>query len=270
MNALDRNIQALMQEASRKAILPRYQKLRNDQIQEKAKPGEIEDVVTIADTEAELILAEALARLEPSLAIVGEEAAHADPTVLDKLTGSCWVVDPLDGTNNFAAGKPPFGILISRTEGGVPQSGWIYDCLSERFCAAHRGKGAYKNGERIVAQASGKIPPIAAISIVFMDLDRRERVRRHIAPHYTLVDTPRCAAEQYPRLALGQNDVSIFERTLPWDHSAGALWLNEAGGKVARPDGSPYRVDEHERTGMIAAASVPLWEEIANHYRNII
>jgi fructose-1,6-bisphosphatase/inositol monophosphatase family enzyme len=78
-----------------------------------------------------------------------------------------------------------------------------------------------------------------------------------------LVDIPRCAAEQYPRLVLGQNDVSIFERTLPWDHAAGVLFLNEAGGKAARPDGSPYRVDDYARPGMIGAATPALWEELA-------
>ena len=87
-------------------------------------------------------------------------------------------------------------------------------------------------------------------------------MKAHIAPHYRVVDIPRCAAEQYPRLVLGENDVSIFERTLPWDHAAGVLFVNEAGGKAARPDGSPYRVDE-DRTGLIGAASPALWEELA-------
>ena len=96
-----------------------------------------------------------------------------------------------------------------------------------------------------------------------MDPARREAVKQHIAPHYTLVDIPRCAAEQYPRLVLGQNDVSIFERTLPWDHAAGVLFLNEAGGKAARPDGAPYRVDEHALPGMIGAATPGLWDELA-------
>ncbi len=52
---------------------------------------------------------------------------------------------------------------------------------------------------------------------------------------------PRCAAEQYPRLCLGQTDVAMFRRTLPWDHAPGALLFAEAGGHIARWDGSPYR-----------------------------
>ena len=66
-----------------------------------------------------------------------------------------------------------------------------------------------------------------------MDEAKRERIRSEVAPHYRLVDVPYCAAEQYPRLALGVNDLSIFEKTLAWDHAAGVLWLNEAGGKAA-------------------------------------
>ena len=105
------------------------------------------------------------------------------------------------------------------------------------------------------------LTPIAANSLIYMLPKRREAVRVAIEPAYTLVDIPRCAAEQYPRLVLGENDIAIFERTLPWDHAAGALFVNEAGGKVARPDGSPYRVDEHARPGLIGAASERLWDE---------
>lgn len=257
--ALDGALLALMQQVSEQVILPRYQSLAEGEITAKA-PG---DVVTVADHESEAMLSEALTALEPGIAIVGEEAAHADAAVQDALSGECWIIDPLDGTRNFATGKPPFGILIARASGGLCQSGWLYDCLTGRLCVAHAGHGAFVNGERIAARSTGLQPPVAAISLIFMEEARREAVKAHIAPHYTLVDIPYCAAEQYPRLALGTNDVSIFERTLAWDHSAGVLWLNEAGGKAARPDGSPYRVDEWARPGLIGAASPALWDDLA-------
>ncbi|WP_318656038.1 inositol monophosphatase family protein [Qipengyuania atrilutea] len=255
---LDQAIRALMQKASEEAIMPHYRDLNADEITNKAS----DDVVTVADHASEKILTEGLAKLEPGIAIVGEEASFADPGVLEGLNGDCWIVDPLDGTNNFALGKPPFGILLARASGGVARSGWIYDCLTGRFCSVHEGEGAFLDGERITARESGETPPVAAISLVFMHEEQREAVKERVAPHYRLVDIPRCAAEQYPRLALGINDVSIFQRTLAWDHAAGALWLNEAGGKVARPDGSPYRVND-ERTGMLGASSPRLWEELA-------
>ena len=262
--ALTAGVRALMRDATERAILPRWQQLSTEQIVSKGISGSLPDVVTVADHEAEAILAEGLARLLPEALVVGEEAAHADPTVLDRLGRDlCWIVDPLDGTNNFAAGKPPFGILVALAERGETIAGWIYDCLSRRFCHARLGGGAYVGGERISARETGVRPPLAANSLIYMQPARREAVRAAIEPQYTLVDIPRCAAEQYPRLVLGENDVAIFERTLPWDHAAGALFVNEAGGKVARPDGRPYRVDEYTMPGMLGAASERLWDELA-------
>jgi fructose-1,6-bisphosphatase/inositol monophosphatase family enzyme len=249
---------ALLRDVTRKAILPYYQTLAEDQIEAK----EIGDVVTVADKLSEEMLTEGLAKIA-DIPVVGEEAAFDDASVFDRVTGDCWIVDPLDGTRNFARGQAPFGILIAMASGGEAHTGWIYDCLTDRFCAAHRGKGAFVNGEKIAAQPTGEDQPVAAISLIFMDPSRREAVKDAMAAHYRTVDVPYCAAEQYPRLALGQNDVSIFERTLPWDHAAGALWLNEAGGKCARLDGSPYRVDEWQQKGLLGAASPALWDELA-------
>lgn len=259
MTLLDREMLALMREVTDKAILPHYRNLSAAQVSDKGG----NDPVTVADHAAEELLFAGLAKLNPGIAMVGEEAAHTDPAVLGLLSGPCWIVDPIDGTRNFASGQPPFGIIVAMADGGLAQSGWLFDCLTGRFCAAHLGQGASVDGKTIAARTTGEAPPVAAISLLFMDESKRQAMADHIAPHYRLVDVPYCAAEQYPRLALGTNDVSIFERTLAWDHAAGVLWLNEAGGKAARPDGSPYRVDETGRTGMIGAASPHLWEKLA-------
>jgi fructose-1,6-bisphosphatase/inositol monophosphatase family enzyme len=260
MSILDREMLALMREVTERAIMPRFRNLQEGEVEDKGG----NDPVTIADREAEAMLFEGLAKLDPGLALVGEEAVHADRAVADRLSGPCWIVDPVDGTRNFAAGQGPFGIIVAQAEGGVPVSGWIFDCLSGRLCAAHLGGGAFVDGERITARSTGEVPPVAAISLLFANAAEREALLEHIAPHYRLADIPYCAAEQYPRLALGVNDVSLFNRTLAWDHAAGTLWLNEAGGRSARFDGSPYRVDHPERTGLIGAASPALFEDIAN------
>ena len=257
---LSKAVQAVMRDAAERAILPRYQTLTADQIDAKA----VDDVVTIADSEAELILAEGLAAILPEAAIVGEEAVHADPALLERLGDTlCWIIDPLDGTNNFAKGQQPFGVMVALAEAGETIAGWIYDPLAGRMCHAHRGGGAWLGDDRVTARPTGAEPPIAAVSLVFMDQLKRAAMKQHIAPHYTLVDIPRCAAEQYPRLVLGVNDLSIFERTLAWDHAAGVLFVNEAGGMAARPDGRPYRVDEAHLPGLIGAASLALWHGLA-------
>lgn len=260
--ALDTAVAALMRRVAREAILPRYQALAEHEVIAKAA----NDMVTIADTEAEALLAEGLTAILPEAAIVGEEAVHADPALISRLdTGLCWIIDPVDGTNNFAAGNPPFGIILALSDGGETQSGWIYDPLQDRLCIAHKGQGAFVNGVPVTARTTGETPPIAAISTVFLDPAQRAAVQARIEPYYTLVDIPRCAAEQYPRLVLGVNDISVFERTLPWDHAAGVLFVNEAGGKAARPDGSPYRTDQHGQKGLFGASSPALFDTFVKH-----
>lgn len=257
LSALDAEIRDLMRFASERSILPRFRALAEHEIEMKGE----DDPVTIVDREVEAFLAEALGKLAPGVAVVGEEAVAEDPAVLNQLSQACWIIDPLDGTANFTAGKQPFGTIIALADGGKAVAGWLFDPNADRLCHARAGGGAFVNGERINARTTGQTPPVTAISRLFLTPEQNVMVDEKLAPHYTLVDIPRCAAEQYPRLALGENDVSLFKRTLPWDHAAGVLWLNEAGGKAARLDGSEYRVDEQDKPGLVGASSPAIWDE---------
>ena len=257
MSALDSEIRDLLRFAARRSMLPRFRQLAQSEIEMKGK----DDPVTIVDREVEDFLTEALTKLAPGVAVVGEEAVHADKSVLDNLSGQCWIIDPLDGTANFTEGKEPFGIIIALADSGKAVAGWLYDPVNDRLCHARAGEGAFVNGERITARTTGQDRPVTAVSRIFLTPEQAAMVDAKLAPHYTLVDIPRCAAEQYPRLALGENDISSFKRTLAWDHAAGILWLNEAGGKAARLDGSEYRVDEADKPGLVGASSPHLWDE---------
>ena len=261
LSALDAEIHDLMRFAAQRSMLPRFRNLAAGEVEMKG----VDDPVTIVDREVEAFLTEALTKLAPGVAVVGEEAVHADTSVLDHLSGQCWIIDPLDGTANFAEGKAPFGMIIALADAGEAVAGWIYDPLKTRFCHTRRGEGAFVNGTRITARTTGQQPPVTAVSRIFLTPEESAMVDAKLAPHYTLVDIPRCAAEQYPRLAMGENDISSFKRTLAWDHAAGVLWLNEAGGKAARLDGSAYRVDEHGRDdtlkGLVGASSPAIWDE---------
>ena len=257
MSVLDREVLALMRDVAERTIMPRHRALKATEIIEKAD----DDLVTIADREAEVALAEGLAKLHPEAAIVGEEAVHADPSVMDRLTGTCWIIDPIDGTANFASGSGHFGIMIALAEGGAAQAGWIYDPQRDRLCAAHLGQGATIDGEQVLARTSGANPPRLAAMTKFMATDQRARFETEILPHYTPVQAPGAACEQYPLTVLGEHDLAIYERTLPWDHAAGNLFLNEAGGTCLRLDGSSYRVDDGRR-GMIGAANRALYDQL--------
>lgn len=258
MSVLDREVLALMRRAAEEAIMPRWRNLAAHEVIEKAK----DDLVTIADREAEVILAEGLAKLLPEAAIVGEEAAHADPACLDRLSDLVWIVDPIDGTSNFARGEGHFAVMVALADGGITQAAWIYDPRRDRLCTARLGEGAFIDGERVYARASGAAPPTLAAMTRYMQPPQRALFEAEIAPRYTLVEAPGCAAEQYPLTVLGEHDIAIYERTLPWDHAAGSLFLGEAGGFCARPDGTPYRVDSG-RKGLIGAATRALFDGFA-------
>jgi fructose-1,6-bisphosphatase/inositol monophosphatase family enzyme len=247
---------ALMREVARDIVMPRYQNLAAHEISEKAA----EDFVTIADKESEIRLAEGLAAILPEAGIIGEEACAADPAILERAgEGLNWIVDPIDGTGNFAAGRPPFGIMVALADAGTTLAGWILDPLTGRLCHAVLGAGSHIDGERVQARESGGDLPIAALAVYFMTEEERADIQRRSEGQFTLVDIPRCAAEQYPRLVLGQNDISVFARTLPWDHAAGTLFLNEAGGCCQRLDGTAYVVGDMQR-GLLGASSPRLWD----------
>jgi fructose-1,6-bisphosphatase/inositol monophosphatase family enzyme len=115
--------------------------------------------------------------------VVGEEASHADASVQDRLSGDCWIVDPLDGTRNFAKGQPPFGILIAMASGGEAHTGWIYDCLTDRILhrPSRQGRVRQRREDRSAADrgnAAGR-----GVSLIFMDRARREAPRPRSADY---------------------------------------------------------------------------------------
>ncbi len=259
MHPLSSSVEQIIKQAAQEIVLPYFRNLSDDKIEEK-EPGEI---VTIADRLSEEFLHEQLATILPEAELVGEEAVAANAATLDHLAhDQCWIIDPIDGTSNYAAGHAPFGIIIALSERNRTIAGWLYDPLSDRMCHAHLAGGAFINGIRTHAPPRPEGLPVAALATGFMTDDQREKILARAADRYQIVNIPRCAAEQYPRLALGENHVSVFERTLPWDHAAGILFLNEAGGKAVRWDGSEYRPADRKR-GLLGASSPELWDEAA-------
>jgi fructose-1,6-bisphosphatase/inositol monophosphatase family enzyme len=254
MSALDDEMLELLRFAAERSIMPRWRNLATHEVEDKAT----DDPVTIADREVEQFLTDALTRLAPGVAVVGEEAAFADPTVLDRLAGACWIIDPIDGTSNFASGRGHFAVMVALADAGEAIAGWIYDPQRQRMCRARRDEGAFVDEERIVARSSGADPARLAAMTRYMAPDRRMLFETQVAPHFTPVEAPGCAAEQYPLVALGEHDIAIYERVLPWDHAAGCLFLNEAGGRCARQDDSAYRVNSGRR-GLIAAGDPEQW-----------
>jgi fructose-1,6-bisphosphatase/inositol monophosphatase family enzyme len=249
-----------MEDAAAQALLPRFRKLAPDEREEKSA-GE---VVTIADRECEILLSGALARLLPEASIVGEEAVHAEPALAERLGDDlCWVVDPLDGTAYFAAGQEPFGVMVALASKGTAIGGWILEPLKGRFCWAAAGQGSWIDNRRIAVRTDGTSGTVGLSPLLQVRAERFKAVVEKLQGSFSLSDIPRCAAAHYPAMLLGSPDLTLFERTLPWDHAAGALLIEEAGGRVARLDGRPYRLDDDD-VGLLAALSPAQWEQAAS------
>ena len=145
----------LLRDVAHTVVMPRFMALKLGEIEIKA-PNE---PVTIADREAEDRISVALATLLPGSRVVGEEACSANFALLAGLgKGLVWIVDPIDGTANFAAGRAPFAMMIALMREGELICSWIYDPLNDRLAVAELGSGAWIGGKRICARPSSSEP----------------------------------------------------------------------------------------------------------------
>lgn len=223
-------------------MMPRFRRLALGEVREKG-PG---DLVTVVDEACEARLEQALTALLPGSTVVGEEGAARDPAVLDRIAGEApvWILDPLDGTHNFAHGIDRFATIVALVRGGETIAGWIHDPVNRVTAAAERGAGTFIGSRRL--QAAGAVP-MASMTGAF------SRPRSRSNPMLGLID--RLAAAIGRRINLGSAGIEylwlaegrahiglggITGKLRPWDHAAGVLLHKEAGGYSAMLDGTPY------------------------------
>lgn len=251
----------VLREAAELAVMPRFQRLSRADIDEKS-PGEL---VTTADCEAERIIAAGLAAIKPGARVIGEEACARDASLLRGLgEGDVWMVDPIDGTNNYAAGRAPFALMAALISHGEIAAACILDPLSGSITCAELGGGAWIDGKRLVPRhARQSLSSCAGIISSFQRPTAMEpRIARLAARIGHVAPTQRCAGAEYPLVASGARDFALYWRTLVWDHAPGVLILNEAGGKAARLDGAPYRPAD-QNGAILLANSGATWDQIA-------
>lgn len=255
------SVSNLLREAAETCVMPVFGK-REANSQEKS-PGEW---VTEADKAGEAFLEPALQSLVAGSRVVGEEAVSADTTLLDRLTdeGSVWLIDPLDGTSNFASGISPFAIMVALVRNGDTVASWILDPVEDQLSVSEKGSGSWINGERItVGQDSPELTSMnGAVLRRFLPQGLAEHVSSVEKRFAHLSLGSKCAGFDYPAIANGSMDFALYWRTLPWDHAPGVLFLQEAGGHVTRPDGSQYRVADHARSGLLVARNEEIWATV--------
>lgn len=259
-------VATLLRHAARSEILPRFRRLAQGAVRTKSGPL---DLVTDADEAAERVIETALKRLFPGCAVVGEEAAAADPSVMDRLRDAdlAFVVDPVDGTANFAAGLPLFACMAAAVVRGEVVGAWIHDPLGDDTAIALRGEGAWiadpegrHMGDLRVAAPVPVGQMVGAISWTYLPQALREQVTSRF-PRFAGVVGYRCAAHEYRWAAGGHGHVLFYNRLMPWDHLPGWLLHREAGGHSARFDGSPY-LPTHRDGGLICAPDHASWDAV--------
>ncbi len=269
MNLDPLNVLDIIQTVAEEEILPRFRQLASHEISEKA-PG---DIVTLADTEAERRLAEEFRALVPASLVVGEEGVALNPDDLAALDqdGPVWIVDPVDGTQNFADGSPCFAVMAALCLNREPEAAWIYDPINKISVHAVRGQGAWErtpDGDKQL-----RLPEVGNIGKMTgslsrrrtTDLNRRRALGEPGIPN--LVKRYRSVGREYMDLARGKLHFLRYGGKLkPWDHVPGILIHRELGGYDALADSSnKYPIGSNILSKTIMLAPSPeKWKELAN------
>ncbi len=256
---------AILRQAAAAEIMPRWRRLVAAEVRTKTGPL---DLVTDADEAAERVIEAALAKAFPGCAIVGEEAASADPAILARLKGEelAFVVDPVDGTANYAAGLPLFGSMAAAVVRGEVVMSVIHDPVGDDSAIAVRGDGAWMvaaDGREVALRVAAPVSlgeMSGCGSWRYLPEPMRSNVL-HGLGHVAASLSYRCAAHEYRLVAGGHTHFSVYGRLYPWDHAPGVLLHREAGGFAARFDGSPYDPTD-TGGGLICAPDRASWQAL--------
>ncbi|MFD0003863.1 inositol monophosphatase family protein [Streptomyces sp. NPDC127178] len=235
-----------VEEAVRKAaaaeIMPRFRQLAAHEVDQKSGPH---DLVTDADRLAEQYLTEALGALLPGSVVVGEEAVHANPASYDAICGDApvWIVDPVDGTRQFVHGDDGFCTLVALARHGVLLASWTYAPARDQLATAVRGKGAFLDGGRM---QPGAPDPGRDLRVATSHPDyTTDEQKQALLGLWTEGVQPRAcgsAGLEYLAVARGELDATAFSWEAAWDHAAGILLVEEAGGAHLTRTGEPFRI----------------------------
>ena len=247
-------IDKLVREAAERELMPRFKHTTHSI----KRDGSI---VTEADTATQRFLQQALARRFERIAFLGEEMSVPEQeALLRHADGGLWILDPLDGTSNFAAGIPYFCISLALLRRGEVILGLIYDPLHDECFAAEKGKGATLNGRPLRTPAG--LPPIER-SIGLVDFKRLPPAlakRLACSPPYASQRSFGSGALDWCMVATGRCHVYLHGGQKLWDYAAGQLILSEAGGYASTLDGETVLAPTLAPRSVLAAPSTELYE----------
>jgi len=240
----DQEVLAVAAEAARAAGRIIARKVGAEVVKTKAFAA---DLLTEVDGECEGVIHATVTHAFPEHAFLGEETAGTPEAIAEqlKVPGWLWVVDPIDGTTNFAAGQPLSAVSIGVCRDGILRVGVIYDPFRDELFSAVVGRGTHLNGKAIsVSQGARDLSE----AVVASGAPPNPKSARPCFRAMTLLAPPRTrtvrilgsAAVNFAWVACGRLDAWFEPDLNPWDSAAGALLVREAGGQVTDCLGVEY------------------------------
>lgn len=253
-------VEAVVAEVAAEVVLPRFRALAAHEVRDKG----VNDLVTVADEEAEAAFERRLPDLLPGSWVLGEEMVARGEAAIAALARSespVWVVDPVDGTYNFAHGEPHFAVIVALCRGDDTVAGWIHDPVRGETAVAEHGGGAVQAGRRLRV-APAPATPAEMRGTLHAGFRGNPHLKQRIDRNRGRVQqirSLRCSGQEYLRLAAGEAHFSLFSSTKPWDHLAGVLIHREAGGYTTLLDRQPYRPHDAHSIGLLSAPDTASW-----------
>lgn len=201
------------------------------------------DLVTESDLASERLIIDRIKTHYSRHSILAEESGVTNPH--DHESDWRWIIDPLDGTTNYAHGYPCFCVSIALEHQGRLEVGVVYDPMRDEMFAAERGQGASLNGRRIKVSGTRNLSAALLCTGFPYDVRQRSEFARHFANfimHAQGVRRDGAAALDLAYVAAGRFDGFWEEGLKPWDVAAGALIIEEAGGRLSKYRGEPLDI----------------------------
>jgi len=251
----------IIRQVAAQEIMPRFKNLTEGDISAKS-PG---DMVTVADLAAEKALTKEVLRLYPEAMVCGEESIAQNPALLEAaiVADRAFLIDPIDGTNNFITGDTRFAVMLVELHKGEAVAARIYLPALEKMAMAEKGAGAHLNDVafKISSPQTDHNKMIAAAHINRFPKDVRAAAVNNL--NVFKENKPAfCAGYDYISLIEGAKDFSLYYRTLPWDHLPGSLIFSEAGGYVRTLIGEKEYGIHDRKKGLLSAANKAQWQNI--------
>ncbi len=263
----------LVRSVARSEILPRFRRLPEGAVSTKTAP---DDLVTEADLNAEAAIAAGVRTLLPDAAIIGEEAVETQPDLLSQIAEAplSVIVDPIDGTWNFAKGLTTFGVILAVAERGETVFGLLYDPVMDDWIEARRGGGTWHvtaDGTRRRLTLGGS--PAGGLTGFVPLFNFPPPIRFRMAgdiPGFRRIWSVRCSCHEYRTMAMAEADFTLSNALKPWDHAAGALAVAEAGGAVSLLDGRSYRPSITSGGYLVTARSATVLARVRSTFSALI